>query len=641
MGFLSAIRGTGVAKTPPSESLAESAPPSSSSTSVEHAEQIQALISLSEAAEAQLTERIAELELSLEDQGWNRITGALSDFEFSTAGIKKIIRLSRIYYLKNPIIRRPVELQAYYVWGQGVSIHADNQKIDDVVQRFIGDADTMRTFSGHQALMDNERLLRVEGNLFLRLFPAPGGSVQVRRLPVDQILDGDIITNPDDSSEVWFYVRRWRPGAGAEERVEAYPDWEYERRLKSVESRYQFSLDDVRQTSVDLPMTNESVPIDWSTPVMHKKVGALPDMKFGVPETYAAIDWARAYKEALEDYKKIVKSLAKWAWKLKSGSDQASVNAARAALESTLGASGYATDQNAPPVAGSTFVYRQGIDLETVDVSKAIIDPEGFNRLMLMACAAMGTPSNFYGDAASGNLASAKTLDRPTELMFRDRQIFHSEIITDVLTFVVETAASSALVPEVKSAGYEKNGTMKITVGGKEADLDIKIDFPPILQQDAREQVQALVSGLTLNGQALQVMNDGPTIIRLLLTALGVEDIDEIVELFYPKDDSEPQAKPIETFPPPPTPAEAAAQAAADAAVKAALPTGNQPTSQGPAGAANRSPKKKGGEGAVAAQESSAEEDELESQARIEFMNALVEMRHALQEGRPNGNGSQ
>jgi hypothetical protein len=192
-------------------------------------EAVQSLLRSSSQNEQILSERIAELELAVEDSGWQRILGRDDGFEFSNYALRRILRLSRLYALKNPSIKRPVNLQAVYVWGQGCSIHAEDPEIDKIVQGFLADPGNQRTLTSPGACMDNERLQRVEGNTFFRLFTKPSGRVQVRLIPTDQILDGDIIRNPDDASEPWFYVRRWRDGE--EERTAVYPDREYARSL--------------------------------------------------------------------------------------------------------------------------------------------------------------------------------------------------------------------------------------------------------------------------------------------------------------------------------------------------------------------------------------------------------------------------
>jgi len=507
--------------------------------------QVESLIKEAVAASANeeiLTERIAELELALEDNLWTRMQGAGDEFQFSRDGLDKIIRNSRLYYLKNPVIRRPVDLQTYYVWGQGISIRAESS-VDDVVRAFLSDPTNERSFNSHDARTKLDKQLTVEGNLFLRFFiDSLSGRVRVRTLNVDEMRS--VIRNPQDSDEVWFYLRRWTTDEGGKQvqHQRLYPDLIYWRELRSSRSG------DVQMASYSV--SGDQVAIDWDTPVKHVKTGTIGDMDFGIPETYAALDWARAYKEALEDYKKVIRSLAKWAWSLKTQGNQASVDAAVAKLQSTLGTSFGLDEANPAPTGGSTFVSGAGVDLAAVDVSKAAVDPEGFRRLLLMAASSMGLPETFYGDANVGNLATATSMDRPTELKFLDRQKLWADILTDVFAVVIDSAARAANNPSVRGSGTD-DVTQLLRLkdkSGKDVSREVVIDFPPILQRDVQKQVQAIVTAATMNGQPIQVMNDGPTLMRIILTALGIGNGEEIVEKFYPSDGSEPQLQPIETF---------------------------------------------------------------------------------------------
>lgn len=578
-------------------------------------------------------ERIAELELALEDKEWARVDGNMPDgFQFTRKALDDIIYQSRLYYLKNPVVRRPVDIQTIYVWGQGVSIYAEGP-INDIVQGFLADPSNRRSFSGHDAMMDMERRVRVEGNLFLRLFTAPAtGRVQVRKLPVEEIRA--VVFNPDDHDEPWFYVRKFKK-AGKDVTV-AYPDWRYARQRKIEEKADPFT----GRSGVDMSALDdyEDAVIEWDTPVMHRKTGGFGDMDFGVPETYPAIDWARAYKSALEDYKKTIKSLATWAWKLKMGGGNSQLQAAAQQLGTTFGTNDSWTESNPTPTAGAAFAYTGDMDMRAIDVSKAAVDPDGFRRLLLMAASAMGMPEVYYG-AAEGTFATAKAMDRPTELQFKDRQAMWAEVFTDVLTFAVEAAAVAPKTSAISSSGYDElTGLMKITAGGEEVDIEIDVDFPPILQKDVQAYLQSLATFVTMNGQAMQTLNDGPTLYRIALTALGIDNVEEIIEKFYPKDGSEPETQPIETFEAPKSPAEVqlekekSAQTELDkmkaqAAMVAQAPLGNQPNAQGPAGGNNKAPVGRAGANAAAptrAQESLEEEERL---ARIDFMNMLMEMR--------------
>ena len=59
------------------------------------------------------------LELELNTWEWRRETN-FGWLEFSRWGIQQIILISRLYYIKNPIVRRLVNVCAIYVFGRGV-----------------------------------------------------------------------------------------------------------------------------------------------------------------------------------------------------------------------------------------------------------------------------------------------------------------------------------------------------------------------------------------------------------------------------------------------------------------------------------------------------------------------------------------
>src|SRR3972149_3205378 len=119
-----------------------------------------------------LQERMAELEFAIEDAGWQLLDQS-TQREFSHEGLRKIINLSRISYLKNPIIRRGVDVQANYVFGQGVEFEAQDPAVNEVVQAFLNDAKNRAEFPSHQARTLKEVDLACEGNVFFVYFTDP------------------------------------------------------------------------------------------------------------------------------------------------------------------------------------------------------------------------------------------------------------------------------------------------------------------------------------------------------------------------------------------------------------------------------------------------------------------------------------
>src|SRR5690348_13860874 len=136
-------------------------------------------------------------------------------------------------YLKNPLINRAVSLTAVYIWGQGVTIEAKDEDTDAIIQAFLDDPSNQVELTSHQARLLKEIDLEVLGNLFFVFFTDPKGSIKIRSITVDEI--GEIICNPEDAKEPWFYHRQWKKQTfdydtgvriGMEENA-YYPDWRY------------------------------------------------------------------------------------------------------------------------------------------------------------------------------------------------------------------------------------------------------------------------------------------------------------------------------------------------------------------------------------------------------------------------------
>ena len=129
---------------------------------------------------AALSERLAALEFALESMDWRLLT-MQAEQEFSREGLRIIAELARVMYLKSPLIKRGVNVQGLYVWGQGWSVRAKDAAINAVIQVFIDDRGNAAELTGHQGRMQKEVELSTDGNLFLVLFTNPvTGRVRVR-----------------------------------------------------------------------------------------------------------------------------------------------------------------------------------------------------------------------------------------------------------------------------------------------------------------------------------------------------------------------------------------------------------------------------------------------------------------------------
>ncbi|KAA3644788.1 MAG: hypothetical protein DWQ07_15390 [Chloroflexi bacterium] len=473
-----------------------------------------------------LQESIAELELALEDVGWLRF-GFEAGTEFSRDGLRKITRLARLMYLKNPILQRGVNVKRFYVWGQGMSVQARQPEINEVITAFQEDPHNQVELTGHQARMMKEVELETDGNLFFVLFPNRiTGHVRLRTIPFEQI--EDIISNPEDAKEPWYYKRKWTERrfdvvSGRDElkeRTAYYPDWRY------------------LPNGLNTPLSINKVPIEWKSPVYHVRVGGFSDWKFGLSEVYAAIDWARAYKDFLEDVATLMRAYSRFAWKKTTKGGKRGVQAAKQKLGSTLGQGGTGAESNPAPTTGAIYIGTEGSDLSPINVRGASISPDDGRRLLLMVAAAQGLPETFYGDTDIGTLATARSLDRPTELSMRDRQTLWADVHRAIYQYQLLWAVKAPLGKLRKLGKVEQTveaGLISETiVWNEDVDGSISIDFPSILEHDIDKLISSIVTGATLNGQQPAGTITLPDLARMILVALGEEDVDKKVEEMFP-----------------------------------------------------------------------------------------------------------
>jgi hypothetical protein len=478
-----------------------------------------------------LIERLAELELSLEDSGWQQLVGNAEN-EFSREALRKICNLALLFWLKNPLIKRGVSVQAHYVFGQGVSIRAQDEQVNEVIQAFLDDAKNQTELTSHQAMMTKEQELTVYANLFFVFFTnVADGRVRIRIIPFDEI--ADVITNPEDSKDPWYYKRSWTEqgiDGKTSVRTALYPDWRYR--------------------PADKPETVNNITVQWKTPVYHVAVNKLSNMRFGVSEVYAAIDWANSYREFLTDWATITRMLSRFAYKLSTPGGKSGIAAAKTKLSTTYGLADAET--NPAPVTGSTFISGTDVKLDPMRIGGANVSAEDGRRLLLMVAAAQGLPETFYGDTSVGTLATAKSLDRPTELQMRNRQTLWADVFDAILAYVIEQSVRAPGGTLKGAVVEDDDGTPVVTLDqvpdestGKmtERDATVTISFPSILEHDVAASVTAIVQAATLGGGTLAGTIDQENVSRMLLTALGDPDVDATLDAMYPEETETPEGE--------------------------------------------------------------------------------------------------
>jgi len=287
------------------------------------------------------TESLGRLQLAMEDVGWQKI-GAWGDQEFTREGLGQAAKLTRTLAIANPLIKRGLNVRNAYIFGGGYQIKARDPKINEVIQRMVEDPGNQRAVFGEQATEENERVNGTDGNVFIMAFANPTtGYIRVRTVAFDEI--SDVVANPNDKDDPWFYLRTYTKstlqsnGTTKDEQVE-----EYHPALGFYPA--------ARITTL------AGKKVVWDAPVLHVKVNALDGWKFGIGDAYAAIPWARSYRDFLADWATLMKALSQFAFKL-SGGDAGKADALRQSIAR-------ATAQGAP--VGSTAVMDANTKMEAI-----------------------------------------------------------------------------------------------------------------------------------------------------------------------------------------------------------------------------------------------------------------------------------
>lgn len=490
---------------------------------------------------ADVTGASGDLYLMLENVEWRREVN-LSWLEFSRWGIQQIILISRLYFIKNPIIRRLITIASVYPFARGFEVSTDNQAANVVLEDFF---DRNKSVLGQIALVELEQRKYYDGNLFFAFFAdeKDTGEVNIRTIDATEIQE--IVTNPDDAAEPWFYRRQWAqfgldPKTGELQRSETQQCW--------------YPALKYSQTADRSLKTIGSFKIMWDVPVLHRKCGGVANWLFGCPLIYPALDWAKASRKYLDDCATVKRALARIALVFSTKGGQQAIQGAKQQLETNVNTGDELWDTNPPSTVGSIFASGPGTTLSAFNSKGAGGDPEEVRRYLLMCCMVVGVPETFLADVSTGNLATATTLDRPTELVFLEKQEAWREDLVTIAQYVLSVSGAAASGKLRESIGVDKiriiecrrvlkpNGQLVYEAAKKTpGTIKVKCTFPAIREGDQSVNIKSIVESMTLDNKGGQIVGiDEKVGVTLLYRELGVENADEEAEKQYPDGEYEP-----------------------------------------------------------------------------------------------------
>jgi hypothetical protein len=122
----------------------------------------------------------------------------------------------------------------------------------------------------------------------------------------------------------------------------------------------------------------------------------------------------------------------------------------------------------------------------------------------------------------------------------RNRQTLWADIYSDICNYVIDQAVLASDGP-IKGTSSVDPYTDEIVITleedetGEPTDRTLDVSFPNVLQQDILPHVQAIVAAVTLSGQANAGLIDDRTAAKLLMSALGADNIDEMLQELFPE----------------------------------------------------------------------------------------------------------
>jgi len=368
------------------------------------------------------------------------------------------VKRSRYLYNFDPLAKQAIRLWTDYTFGSGIAWKTENEAVKVVLDKFWNNRANRSVLSAKGQHKSSDKAL-VDGEVFFALFL--GDEVSIRWVEPLEITE--IISDPDDGENVLYYKRQ------IDGRLPMYY-----RSHNNIEDK------GVTKDGSIIKSTEDAI-------IYHLAINTIGQR--GNPLLLPAIGWIEQYRLFLAARIAIVRALARFAWAAKTKGGSSAVAAVKSAVDGKY------------PQAASTLVTNEALSMDPIrtDTGSANAKDDG-RMLKLMVCSAVGIPEQYFGDIATGNLATAKTVELPMLKQFGSYQQIWADVYLDIFNIVLDHAGISE-------------------------DRFIDFDMPPIAPEDAVAALTA-ISQLVM---AFPDMADSRDVLTQALMAIGINNVDEVL----------------------------------------------------------------------------------------------------------------
>jgi hypothetical protein len=503
------------------------------------------------------------VEAQLNERGWIPLSlFGVTDIADDPIIRKDALIASRDYRQRDPLYGRAIRLARNYTFGRGVSWRAKDEKVGEIIQHFWDDADNrlLARATGQWELSDR---LQEDGEQFFPLFvSAYDGSVKISVVEPEEI--ERIITHPESKYKPLYYERQWtaqdfdwqsRQYGGTQTIIDYYPDWGVpETQLPESKDKQragvQISLMSCEHCGITLRETtredcpqcgaqimavhsddNDPMGTEHSTVAVYGDSGEpltyvyMTQLKAGgrglrgLPPYYSGLTWVKGYKGFMEDRATMTLAAATFAFRQKiKGNLVAARRLAAQWGNAALGRYGGMGGKERREAA-QTIIENEAVTLEQIQFDTRAGNAYQDGRMLRQQVSAATdiTEHNLTGDPSLGTLPTATAMDGPQQKGFESWQQLFKDFYSDVFDFVIRMAVL--------------HGDLKLTdETGQRRDLTVEVNFPPIVQKDLPQIINAVAALINAQAASGQEYVPPKRLAAYILEAFGETDVQIVLE---------------------------------------------------------------------------------------------------------------
>lgn len=404
---------------------------------------------------------------------------------------KRLAQRSRIAFRVDPLAGGEAKLLANFAFGKGVSKPtARDDAVQEVIDEAWSDPNNVEKLTGFFAQRKLSNELLTTANLFFSLYEA-NGRIRVSRRSSDRVID--IIPDPEDEGRPLWYL------------IEQVPFlWDFERDMADITQvsgppkrlywPHWRNVEDARAEREEFPVEGE---VAWSEPpddktakgvIYHVAINQLGDELFGTPPWARTLRFFSAMNVLTESHVAMAQAQASIIAKRSMvGTPNQITRSAGALLSQTgeigtrgeagLGLAGprrFAPEGAQPVPPGSWWAENESDKLEPVRLDSGagqMVQTSQIVRAPISAASQFG--QHYLGDPSNTNLATASTLELPTDMNVSEWQEVFEQIFRWFTDRAIEAAVKAGrLGGAIRTEGMRPLGELRLMEAEDRAEME-------------------------------------------------------------------------------------------------------------------------------------------------------------------------